>query len=217
MNSESMSLSSNERLLVFDLDGTLYELDAASYSSSSLSEEVESRKRKFFEQRLGVEDVDETLSQLQEDYGEDTSLAVEGEYGIDRTDYFDFVWDVDPEGIIETHDCLEDIMELEGRKAILTTAPRIWANRVIESLGIRDNFEYLQTGEPDHRKPLKDAYWHLLDEMGAEPEQGTMIGDQENHDIIPASEIGMQTVYVGGESGRADYNIDNLEELVDVL
>lgn len=212
-----MSHSKSERLLVFDLDGTLYELDAPSYSDSSLSDEVNSRKREFFENKLGVENVEESLSKLRKEYGEDTSLAVEKEYGIDRSEYFDFVWDIDPEGIIERYDCLDNVMNLEGRKAILTTAPRIWADKVIDNLGIRDNFEYVQTGEPDHRKPLKDAYWHLLDQMDIKPERGIMIGDQEDHDIIPANEIGMKTVYLGGESDIADYNIDHLEDLVNIL
>jgi HAD superfamily hydrolase (TIGR01509 family) len=212
-----MSHSRDNQLLIFDLDGTLYELEGGSYEESPLSDHVQSRKKEFFRKKLGEDSVEETLSRLADRYGQDTSLAVENEYGVDRREYFDFVWDIDPEKIINPRGSIEEVMDLPYRKAVLTTSPNIWATRALDDLGISEEFEYIQTGEADERKPKKSAYWKLLNKLEEEPEESIMIGDQENHDIIPANSIGISTVYIGGSSAKADYEIDNLDELIDIL
>lgn len=212
-----MSHSRDNQLLIFDLDGTLYELEGGSYEESPLSDHVQSRKKEFFRKNLGEDSVEETLSRLADQYGQDTSLAVENEYGVDRNDYFDFVWNIDPEDIIEPRVAVDEVMELPYRKAILTTSPSIWATRVLDRIGVSEEFEYIQTGEPDERKPLKGAYWNLLDKLDTKPENSVMIGDQENHDIIPASDIGITTIYVGGSSEKADYEIEKFDELLEIL
>lgn len=50
--------------------------------------------------------------------------------------------------------------------------------------------------ETGHRKPEPTNFLKALDELGVEPEEAVMVGDTYQHDILPAIELGMHTIWV---------------------
>jgi len=46
------------------------------------------------------------------------------------------------------------------------------------------------------RKPCYDNFLQIIAKLGIKPEEAVMIGDTYTHDILPAIEIGMRTVWV---------------------
>ena len=46
------------------------------------------------------------------------------------------------------------------------------------------------------RKPDKDNFLRVISELGVEPSRAVMVGDTYTHDILPAIELGMRTVWV---------------------
>lgn len=63
------------------------------------------------------------------------------------------------------------------------------------------------------RKPHYDNFHKVLAELGIEPNEAVMIGDTYTHDILPAIELGMKTVWVLARPEReADWIIKILNE-----
>ncbi|MEM2978658.1 MAG: HAD family hydrolase [Candidatus Hadarchaeales archaeon] len=71
------------------------------------------------------------------------------------------------------------------------------------------------------RKTKKEYYLRALELAGARAEESVMVGDSTTHDIVPAWEAGMKTIWVNrrGEtfSGRRDCEVRDLEEALRCL
>lgn len=84
------------------------------------------------------------LEYIKEKYGEDISVALEKEFGIDRNTYFNVVWNVPAKGIVEKNSRLRKFLLELGIKysyALVTDAPVVRVNNVLEELSIGDVFE----------------------------------------------------------------------------
>lgn len=46
------------------------------------------------------------------------------------------------------------------------------------------------------RKPCRDNFTYILNELGIQPQEAVMVGDTYTHDILPALEMGMSAVWV---------------------
>ena len=116
---------------IFDLDGTLYQYKGGpTFATSSFYADIKSNIYSFFEANLDIprSDIEREYRRLKQKYEGHTSLAVEKEFGIDRYTYFERTWNVSPEKYIEKNDDAHAVLsKLQGRAAILTEAPRVWA------------------------------------------------------------------------------------------
>lgn len=61
------------------------------------------------------------------------------------------------------------------------------------------------------RKPSPDNFVRALDELGVRPKEAVMIGDTYSHDIQPAIELGMRTVWV---LARPDREVDSIKRIL---
>lgn len=206
------------KLLVFDLDGTLYkfkESQDGSMLSSKFYSDVKKNILKFISQRLELskENAELEYERVKKAYNEHASIGFEKEHGIDRLEYFEKCWNLDPKDYITASAELGRVFEsLDGRKAaVLTGAPRVWAEKALKHLQV---YKFVKgavfTGEPDVRKPSLEAFRQVLDFFKTRPEQACSIGDQEGTDIEPAKRLGMKTVIVGKESQHADFRIEDI-------
>ena len=76
-------------------------------------------------------------------------------------------------------------------------------------------------------KPDKKIFEIALKRANCKPEQSIMIGDRIDNDIIPAKNLGMKTIWIKKGFGkywnitsdeeRADYEVDNLIEICDIV
>ena len=208
------------KLIIFDLDGTLYPFKDASDSTiltSKFYEDLKVRVFDFLAERLEMpkEKVSLEYERIKKAYNDQTSIGLEKEYGIDRFEYFENTWNTDPKNYVKQNKLLPKIFKrLDGRTAILTSAPRIWTEKVLKYLGVY-NFvkNSVFTGEPDIRKPNPKAFQIVLEHFKVQASQACSIGDQEATDILPAKKLGMKTVIVGSKSKHADFQIKTINEL----
>lgn len=210
----------NIQLIIFDLDGTLYNFDSKDFASSKFNADAKERAYKFLSKRLnlGLKETIQTYSDIKEKYSGELSLGLEKEFGIDRYEYFNNVWCPDPRDYISKKSLKKFMSSFEQKLVILTAAPRIWAESVLKYLDIYALFEKnIFTGEPDIRKPNPLAFKQILDQYKVSPSNALSVGDQEHSDIIPAKNLGIHTVIVGSKSLYADFSIDKLEDLSKIL
>lgn len=198
------------QVYIFDMDGTLYELDGAKkgFKGSRLEGQVLMRAKRFIMER---EDIGEQVASqllgvaLSDEIG--VSRFLSERYGISRKDYFDFVWDIDPDGIITNYTMSQEVLRVLKKNdpsikfIILTSAPKKWAQKVLSYLELDDLFESVYTGEQYGKK---DEIFYML--SGRYKGEVTSVGDQLQTDIMPAEKLGMNTVKVDGP--------DDLESLI---
>lgn len=206
---------------IFDLDGTLYRYKGGlTFATSQFYADIKRNIFAFFENELAVpaDRVPETYDRLKRDYNGHVSLAVEKEFGVGRARYFVATWNVPPEKYIEPNDDARAVLSaLEGRVAVLTEAPRVWAEAALRFLNV---YEFVQdtlfTGEPDVRKPSVEAFQQVGAALGVPFESIYSVGDQEESDIVLARSAGMRTIRVGGGETSADFKVANVREILDL-
>lgn len=210
---------------IFDMDGTLYQFDrgqGGEFTASHFYSDLRNNIYGFFMARLGMnrEEAVSNYERIKDEHHGEVSLGVEAEYGIDRCDYFAETWGtLDPAEYIEANEALPEVLNaLKGKIALLTTAPRVWAIKVLAYLNIEDAFDdRIYTGEPDLRKPDPQVFQNIADDFEVKPSQVFSIGDQEKTDIAPAQAIGMRTIRIGQGETKADYQADDVITAVNLL
>ncbi len=211
----------SNKLIIFDLDGTLYKLKGGSFSSSELNKEMLKNAAKYIQVKLNKsrEEASEILKNIKIEYGENISIALEEKYNLDRYEYFDYVWDIDPKNLIIKYDNLENIlmrMSKEYQFLLTSDAPRKWIENVLKELNIDSFFEgKILSGEGNKRKVFGNRFTYIAKEYNIKPEQIVAIGDQEESDIIPAKQLGFKTIYINKEnkSDVADISIKDTKYL----
>lgn len=210
---------------IFDMDGTLYKFDRGektTFTTSQFYVDLRQNVYQFFMKLKGIslEQAIKEYERIKEQYNGEVSLGVEQEYGIDRFEYFDNTWNLNPEHYIQKDEDLSELFQpFEGNIALLTAAPKIWTINVLAYLDIIGVFgSAIYTGEPNLRKPDPLIFQKIADELDVPPERVISIGDQEYSDILPAKSIGMKAIYVGiDESTTADYQAQDIYEAVQIL
>ncbi|OGL95808.1 hypothetical protein A2348_00255 [Candidatus Uhrbacteria bacterium RIFOXYB12_FULL_58_10] len=206
---------------IFDLDGTLYRYKGAStFATSEFHVDIKRNIFAFFKRELNVtaEKAQETYDRLKRDYHGHISLAVEKEFGMDRAAYFAATWNVSPEKYIEPNDDARVVLAmLVGRCAVLTEAPRVWAEAALRYLNVYESVkDTLFTGEPDVRKPSVEAFRQVAAALGGPLDAIYSVGDQEESDIVLARAAGMRTIRVGTEETSADFQVGNVRGILDL-
>jgi HAD superfamily hydrolase (TIGR01509 family) len=192
--------------VIFDIDGTLYPLDDKDESdirTSKLGKTIESNCIRYFQNqfKLEAEAAKAIFIDLRERYKGQVSLAVEKEFGLSRSEYFAFTWDFPVQDFVDKNvELVKSLQQLSIQAGILTAAPKVWAERVLEFLQIRTIFgEVVFTGDPDIRKPNPQAFQQVADFLKLDPTQILAVGDQEETDILPAKSLGMKTLRIAGQ------------------
>jgi len=218
-------MKQKDRLIIFDMDGTLYRLTGGSFRKSRLQHKIHENVLKYLQDRLGIgkRKSSEIVADIKKRYGENISIGLEKEYGFDRYDYFNTVWDVNPEGLIDKFSGLTEILlKLQADYDMILTsdAPLVWIKRVLAELGVADIFaDKILSGEGDNRKIFGNRFEGILQKYNLSPENVVSIGDQEETDILPAKSLGIKTIFVNQtkRSSYADVSVKNLADLVVVL
>ncbi len=201
------------------MDGTLHPIRQESFLDSPVHNQMVERSIVYVMQKLGIgkRKATELFEGIMERYPRFYSLGLQKEQGIDRWDYLVHSWNINPEGIIQRVDGLDRMLnDLTKRNDlyVVSDAPRVWMGNVMSHLGIRDFFSGLYSGTNLNLKKKQGLFPHILSDIGAEPSQCYMVGDEEQNDIIPARAIGINTVYLGkSDSAVADYSIRDVLSL----
>jgi len=73
------------------------------------------------------------------------------------------------------------------------------------------------------RKPNPEPFRKVLDMLHIQPADALMVGDWAERDVLGAAQVGMKTVFArygntfGTEVSNADYDIDDITQLIDIV
>lgn len=209
------------KIIIFDLDGTLYELEGGSFPQSKLKKKIAEQAKSFVISKLSKNQVEAeaVLKNIQTQYGDDISLGLEKEFSLDRYEYFNFVWNIPALGIVKKSQKLRDILNnlsQDYRLVLVSDAPQIWIDNVLRELNIKEMFiGYIFSGEGTFRKDFNNAFDNILTQLKVHSDNCISIGDQEETDIIPAKKLGMKTIFVNPArcSTQADISIKSINDL----
>jgi putative hydrolase of the HAD superfamily len=177
---------------LFDLDNTLYS------PASDIFPQIHERMSLYLIRRFGM--TAEQASHKREEYFYTYGTTFRGlmeEHGIDPFEFMDFVHAVDLSDISPDPRLLKVLRKLPGQKIIFTNADRRHAERILNHLGLRDEFHSI-FDIADGRyacKPDEGPYVNLLRHYGLNPAECCMVDDMERN-LEPAARLGMKTLWL---------------------
>ena len=126
----------------------------------------------------------------------------------------------------DTEMCLKDLSQ-KYKIGVIANQEFGTEKRLID-FGIRKYIDVIvASAEEGVAKPDKRIFEIALKKAGCKAEQAVMVGDRIDNDIVPAEETGMKTIWIkqgmgkywkiSNESEKADFVIDSLSELLDIL
>ena len=203
---------------IFDLDNTLYPEDDNIFS------QVKMKIIKFIslELRLDLKNADLERQRLYNLYG--TSLrGLMTEYKIIPNKFLDYVHDIDLSAIIKNLDLNVALQKLKGEKYIFTNGSFKHAEKVLNQLGIKDNFKSIYSIETCNYipKPSQEAYDMIIKTEQISIDKSIMFEDTI-WNLKTAKKLGMATVLISSkndllENNKNDYIDYHITDLVEFL
>lgn len=210
-NTAEMTSLKGIQTWIFDLDNTLYPV------TEGLLAHIDTHMGGFIANFLNV-DLEEAR-RVQKSYFRRYGLTLRGlmlHHGLDPVRYFDEMQPIDLSEIDPNPALADIIAKLDGRKLIYTNASARHAEMVLDRLGMSELFEAIHDiAAADYiPKPAVDAYRALCAAHGIDPTAAAMIDDIA-HNLEPAAEIGMTTVWMrtGAEWAKGIDGGDHIDHI----
>lgn len=184
---------------IFDLDNTLYP------ARCDLFAQVDRRIGEFIARYLEVSP--EEARRLQKEYWRAHGTSLRGmmlRHGCPPDEFLDYVHDIDVSPVPQSAALDAALARLPGRKLVFTNGTVPHAERVMERLGVRRHFEgVFDIVASDYvPKPEIGVYRRFVELHAIEPTRAIMLDDMA-HNLLPAHQLGMQTVWVRTEDSVA--------------
>ena len=180
---------------IFDLDNTLY------HPSLKIFEEIDSRMQKFISLRLGISLKKAWM--LQKEYFRKYGATLKGLmkfHQIDPKQFLNYVQKIDLEKIKVNPELKSALAKLNGTKIVYTNSTKNYANRILKRLGLKKSFDGIfDIIDANYiPKPSYRSYKMLLKNFNLIPEESIIFEDLPQN-LVPASKLGMRTVWVKNE------------------
>ena len=203
--------------LFLDLDETLYP------HSNGLWEKIGERITLFMVTRLDMnkENAMELRAQYLSEYGT-TLNGLRANYAIDPDDYLEYVHDVPIHDHIEAAPHLRQMLaSIHIKKIIFTNSYDAHVKRVLNALDVSDQIDDIIDIYALNfiNKPRLEAYAQAL-KIAHYPDPKTCIlVDDRSVNLIPAAELGITTVLVGGSESDPiiTHHIEEITNLVEYV
>lgn len=206
------------RLLLFDLDDTLYP------PRLGIMDQIRSLMLHYLRTRfdLSSEEADTLRRAYFQTYGT-TMRGLQVNHHIDPDEFLHAVHDIALQEYLQPNPRLDTVLaSIPQDKVIFTNASREHAERVLGLLGIKRHFlRIVDIRDMGYEsKPQPAAYRRICELLGVRPEECLFLEDNVRN-LRPAKALGMTTVLVHHGSDSADdsvdYSIPCVEEIGRVL
>lgn len=193
------------RYIVFDLDNTLYQRE------SGLMEEIGHRIQLWLCRELGIpwKEAADVRRQYLRQHGT-TMGGLMAEHSIDVPDYLDFVHDIPVTDYLDPNPALLEMLDsLPLRKVVYTNATSAHGRRVLQALGVSEQFERIIGIEEVGlcNKFNHEAFERMLELLRASGPECVMVEDSPRN-LPPAKAIGMTTILIGGDERPERVEVD---------
>ncbi|MBS0275674.1 MAG: pyrimidine 5'-nucleotidase [Proteobacteria bacterium] len=193
------------RTWVFDLDHTLYTLDATQHAA------MEERICTFVQRHFGLPR--EPAWAIQKRYLRDYGSTLAGLVRHDRVDpdfYHDTVNDLAALSLAPNAGLRAALARLPGQRLVFTNNCGRYARNVLKALGIEHLFGLIVDAKALGYvpKPQQAAYDTLLALAGFKPENAALFDDSVRN-LVPARARGMTTVWFNNGGGQSHWRIED--------
>ena len=201
MNPRYAPLFANIDSWIFDLDNCLYP------ASTGLFELIDERMGAYISRLLGVDSAEAKRVQKAHFHEHGTTLAgLMKEHGVDPHHFLDDVHAIPLDRLSRDERLAAGLARLPGRKLVYTNADEPYARRVLEAIGIGEQFAELHDIHAAELRPKPDrhGYGLMLSKFDIDPARAAMAEDMAQN-LKPAKELGMTTVWVDNGSERGNH------------
>ena len=207
----------------FDLDGTLYDRDAAIVRVAERQFEVfhgdlkDVPRSRFIDQLVSLDGHGHTRTpQLHHVLAQTLGLPLH--VGDRLEEYFRSYY---PRFCIveeDTRVTLQALRERGKKLGIITNGPTVWQSRKIESMGIAPLFDViLISGSEGIEKPDPRIFARALDRCGVSAESSIFIGDHPEADIRGAKEAGIFPVWKQMDYWTVPEDVPRIDRISEIL
>ncbi len=196
------------KIIIFDLDGTLYPRESQLYRLMSAS------IREWFREQLKTETLafDEHFQRLKDLYS--NPLEAIRELGLSGDSFRKNVFDkIDPRLYLSSDVALQKVLDtLPFKKYIVTFGSRNNAVRALASLGVKPYFSGIKTFDGRENIVSKlDLYESIRLQEGIESQEICIIGDDVRADLLQAYDAGYRCISVFEH--HEDTGIEHIESI----
>ncbi|HET7816474.1 MAG TPA: pyrimidine 5'-nucleotidase [Sphingomicrobium sp.] len=207
---------------VFDMDNCLYP------ASTGLFSLIDERMGAYIQRLLDCDPAEARRVQKEHFHAYGTTLA--GLMRCHDVDPHDFLADVHAiplERVRRDERLARGLGRLPGRKFVFTNGDEPYARRVLEAIGVHDQFDHLHDIHASGYRPKPDPHGYALlcESFGIEPARAVLVDDMAQN-LKPAKALGMTTVWVdngsergshGAEESFIDHRIDDVGEWLETI
>ena len=191
------------RVWLFDLDDTLH--DASAHIFPVMNQAM----TQYIQDSLNL---DETSAHaLRKHYWKVYGATLKGLMRHHGTDPYHFLNETHkfldlPDRVIQTKQLRYMLRHLHGRKVIFTNAPKNYALRVLDLLGIGDMFELVFSVESAkfHAKPAARGFHTLLKTLNVKSSDCILLEDNLTA-LMTAKRLGMKTIWITRKLNKPNF------------
>jgi len=119
---------------------------------------------------------------------------------------------------------LINLTKMQLKLGVVSDAPGKEAWLRLSYLNFHHLFDAVVTfDDTGMRKPNPEPFRKVLEMLQIEPGEALMVGDWAERDVLGAAQVGMKTVFArygntfGTEISNADYDIDDITQVIDIV
>jgi putative hydrolase of the HAD superfamily len=190
---------------IFDLDNCLYP------ASTGLFALIDERMSAYIQRLLNCGPDEARRVQKAHFHAHGTTLAgLMAEHGVDPHHFLDDVHAIALDRVRPDQRLATGLGRLPGRKFVFTNGDAPYARRVLEAIGVGDQFEQLHDIHASELRPKPDPHGYrlLCERFAIDPTKAVLVEDMAQN-LKPAKALGMTTVWVDNGSERGNHGADD--------
>ncbi len=189
---------------IFDLDNCLYP------ASTGLFALIDERMGAYIERLLDCDAVE--AKRVQKDHFRTHGTTLAGlmkSHAIDPTHFLEDVHDIPLDRVGRDDRLSAALSRLPGRRFVFTNGDAPYARRVLERIGVGEQFDDLHDIRASSYRPKPDphGYQLLCERFGIDPAHA-LLADDMIQNLAPAKALGMTTIWVDNGSELGSHNHD---------
>jgi len=207
---------------IFDLDNCLYPASAGLFAL------IDERMGAYIQRLVDCDAAEAKRIQKAHFHEHGTTLAgLMKDHGVDPHDFLADVHAIPMDRIAPDQRLATGLARLPGRKFVFTNGDEPYARRVLQAIGVDDQFDELHDIHASDLRPKPDPHGYALlcERFGIDPKAAVLVEDMAQN-LKPAKALGMTTVWVDNgsergahlaEEGHVDFVIADVGEWLEAI